>query len=318
MSQNKLEENEIESKGYFKDEEMHKLLLGVETRYREAAIALSEDQVSDMVFFIVTALASMRNNYLSFENACMFNIGAIGRKFKNQLENSDPSNSKETEYLAALIFRFVFEFHVVHPADVSSDLVHGINLVRAMSLEHPAGTEIEYAQHSMLIGVLRKYLHHEEIVSIKRLPSTIARAVELNAESERRLEAREEKLKKLEGALSKLKISYDFIELASGFSAMRARKAVEKHFNFACLLFLAVMLILPAALKVYAYYFELKIPEMDVYTAVSIVALELVFVFFFRVALHNFRSVRRRYFSWICVWRCSSLFKVMSIFQAKL
>ena len=161
-----------------------------------------------------------------------------------------------------------------------------------LNLDHRAASEIKYGQHSMLIGVLKKYLHHEDIVAIKKLPGTIERAVRINADSERTLNEGQQKVAHLAEGLKKLKIGSDFVELASGFSKMRTRKAIEKHFNFACLLLLAAMMISPAALKIYVYYAELKIPEIDVYTAVSIAALELVFVYFFRVALHNFRGVK--------------------------
>ncbi|NVZ55537.1 hypothetical protein HX797_04615 [Pseudomonas edaphica] len=279
------------SKGYFKDDEMHRLLHETESRYK-SAINTDGMDASDINFFIIRSLAAMRNNYIAFERDCLFNIEMIGRVFKEKLETIDPQNSKDSELLAAYIFRFVQEYEVSNPNDISDELRYGLRVMPDLNLDHRAASEIKYGQHSMLIGVLKKYLHHEDIVAIKKLPGTIERAVRINADSERTLNEGQQKVAHLAEGLKKLKIGSDFVELASGFSKMRTRKAIEKHFNFACLLLLAAMMISPAALKIYVYYAELKIPEIDVYTAVSIAALELVFVYFFRVALHNFRGVK--------------------------
>lgn len=278
--------------GFFSSSEMHRLLLETEQRFRKLVATDAGGKISDIHFFIIVSLGAMRNNFSYFESGCLFNIEMIGRSFRKLLEDVDPLKSSQYELLAAYLFRFVQEYQVTHPQQLSDELARGLTSIRRMTLEHPAGTEIEYGQHSMLIGVLKKYLHHEEIVAIKKLPSTIDRVIKANSDSEILLGEREERVKHLDGALKKIKISADFVELASGFSSMRFRKALEKHFNFFCLLVLATMLVSPAAYKVYAYYTETKIPTIDVYTAVSIAALELVFVFFFRVALHNFRSVK--------------------------
>ncbi|WP_236176102.1 hypothetical protein [Pseudomonas qingdaonensis] len=280
------------SDGFFSNNNMHRLLHEAEQRFRKVATTDEGGGVGDIHFFLIISLAAMRNNYISFEEGCSFNIEMIGREFEDLLEKVDPLDSGQCELLAGYVYRFVQEYEVTRGANLSEELANGLALIRKMDLKYPAGAHVEYGQHSMLIGVLKKYLHHEEIVSIKRLPSTIKRAVEVSSQSEILLAAREQKVKHLEGALKKIKVSSDFVELASGFSSMRFKKSIEKHFNFVCLLVLAISLMSPAAYKVYAYYMEKKIPDIDLYTAVSIAALELVLVFFFRVALHNFRSVK--------------------------
>ena len=164
--------------------------------------------------------------------------------------------------------------------------------MRSATFDSNASVHVDYAQHSMLIAVLRKYLHHDRIVSIKNLPILLDRAERVKKDGEDSLGKRVEKVKHLEAALDKIKIRYDFVELAAGFASMRFKKELEKHFNFLSLILLAALLVSPAALKVYFYYSKIEIPQIDIYTAVSIGALELIFVFFFRVALHNFRAVK--------------------------
>ncbi len=296
MPQDSIETEATLAKSYFGDTEMHRLLLEVEKRFKSEIDFEGEGEGEgcsrDISIFIIRSLSAMRNNYISFERGCPFNIEQIGRTFIEQLEKTEPRSSKDSELLAALLFRFVQEYEVSLPGNLSEELAHGLRMMRGLNLEFPAGSHVTYGQHSMLIGVLKKYLHHEDIVAIKKLPETIERAVKANSDSERMLGEREGRVASLTGKLKKLKIGLDFVELVSGFSRMRFRKSLEKHFNFICLLFLALILISPATLKIYAYYTELKIPEIDLYTAVSIAALEFVFIYFFRVALHNFRNVK--------------------------
>ena len=51
------------SKGYFKDDEMHRLLHETESRYK-SAINTDGMDASDINFFIIRSLAAMRNNYI--------------------------------------------------------------------------------------------------------------------------------------------------------------------------------------------------------------------------------------------------------------
>lgn len=286
-------EKDIESVGgFFTSSDMHKLLVDAEQRFKKVVTIDGEAGINDLYLFIIKSLTAIRNNYVSFERGCLFNIETIGRNFRELLEKIDTSDSDQVELLAAYLFRFIQEYEITSPQELSNELIHSLSFIRRMNLKNHAGFEMEYGQHSMLIGVLKKYLHHEEIVSIKSLPSTIERAIRLDSEIKKTLEEGQKKVKHLESALDKIKVSSDFVELVSGFSSMRSRKAIEKHFNFFCLLLLASFLTFPAAYKVYAYYAEIKTPEIDLYTAISIAALELVFVFFFRVALHNFRGIK--------------------------
>jgi len=288
--------NELKERAdvYFRDEEMQRGLSNVVQK-------LISDYSGDNGFlvagdnvlrFLVITLGSMRNNAKMFDGACAFNIEIIGSEFRDLVATIDLSKDSQVELLAALAYRFVTEFQVVFPGEVSAELAISASDVRSATFNSNASSHIDYAQHSMLIAVLRKYLHHDRIVSIKNLPTLLDRAERVRTDSEESLDKRVGKVKHLEEALDKIKIRSDFVELAEGFASMRFKKEIEKHFNFFSLILLAVLLVSPAALKVYFYYSKIDIPQIDIYTAVSIGALELIFVYFFRVALHNFRAVK--------------------------
>lgn len=248
--------------------------------------------VGDIERFAINALTSMRNNFKSYDAACRFNIDAAGRDFRELVETVDVNKPEKLELLAACAYRFVLEMQVTGENDLPDELSMGAHAMRSAELSYPASSHMEYAQHSMLIAVLKKYLHHEQLVSIKGLPILLERAERIKRESEEGLDKRVSKVSTLEGALEKIKIGADFVGLVKGFASLRFRKSIEKHFNFLCLLFLACFLISPAVAKIYVYYAEVPIPKVDIYTALSVAGLELLFIFFFRVALHNFRAVK--------------------------
>lgn len=278
---------------YFGEEGLQRsMALVVQEIKKKFANSDGSTVVSDIERFVINALTSMRNNFKSYDAACRYNIDAAGRDFRTLIETIDVSMPEKLELLAAYAYRFVLEMQVTLENNLPDELAIGAHAMRSAELSYPASGQMEFAQYSMLIAVLKKYLHHEDLVAIKGLPNLLERAERIKREAEEGIDKRANKVSRLEGALDKIKIGADFVELGRGFASLRFRKSFERHFNFMCLLFLACLLIFPAAAKIYVYYAGVSIPEIDLYTALSMAGLELLFIFFFRVALHNFRAVK--------------------------
>lgn len=247
---------------------------------------------SEIRRFLIESLGCMAKNVKLFDDACLFNIEALGQEFKKCIEGADLLNAADLQKLAGYTYRFIIEFQVVYSAELPDSLSIALHNYRACEKGVVATNHFEFAQHSMLIAVLKKYLHHKDLVSIRELPSLLDRSKRNTEEAKVDLQRRISEVDKLKKALDKQKTAFNFVLLNMGFRSMRFKKSLEKHFNFFGLLVLGGALISPAVAKIYFYYTKYELPSIDLYTALSVAALELLFVFFFRVALHNFRAVK--------------------------
>ncbi|AZL68822.1 hypothetical protein [Pseudomonas oryziphila] len=237
----------------------------------------------------------MAKNDARFDKACIFNIAINGNKFRSlvrQAASVENLSVRDVEVIAAYAYGFSVEYQVVDSADLPSDLAIAMQEFIKSELGAEAKGHVEYVQYSMLIGVMRYYLQGSDFVSIKNLPGLMKKAQDANKLVSQNVDSKLKEVKELEDALTKLKTKFNFVGLSQAFGQMRNYKRWERLYNFIGLILLGGAMISPAIAKIYCYYFEVPLPPMDIYTAVSVAALELLLVFFFRVALHNFRAVK--------------------------
>jgi hypothetical protein len=153
-------------------------------------------------------------------------------------------------------------------------------------------SQIRYAPHQMIIGVVQRYLYHPNLVAIKDLPGVIARSESEREKAESAIEERERRVSALAENLVKYETAFNFVGLYAGFLSMKKTKVAERDWNFRYLIGLGLLLTLPFAAKLYLMFFPASGPSLDFSGIATLVGAELLFIYFFRVALHNFRSIK--------------------------
>ena len=187
---------------------------------------------------------------------------------------------------------------VYSPADPSFEVRKIGNFVDE-NLELFAGNDrqqITFARYSMPVQVAKKLLNDPAIAEFRKFSETVLAATKLKADWDSELDQRRLHVDALKQGLEDATSTYNFVGLVDGFRHLAASKIMERRVAFWSLLALAALMIAPPIAQI-AYV--LSHPDtiesrkgLLLYTLPTILAIEVILVYFFRVVLAQFRSVK--------------------------
>ncbi len=264
---------------------MHKVRGGLDA-IRDSA----NDKHKFLLEFIAVTLFHMHNNSSSFDERCIMNIASIGDKFIEDVRSFDLSE-ESSEFLFASCYRFVIEYQLSTPNSISSELL--AVLARVSDFEYARGAnQIRYAGHQMLINIVQHYMYHPSLVSLKNLPEVIQRSETEREKSEKSMTDREVRVNALAEKLETYETAFNFVGLYSGFKSLKSTKVSERRWNFCFLLVLGVALLLPVVAKFTTLTGATVKSDPDWIGLAALAGLGILLLYFFRVALQNFRSIK--------------------------
>lgn len=240
--------------------------------------------------FIGVTLFHIHSDPESFDERCVMNIAALGDKFMDEVANLH-LGEEDAEHLFAYCYRFVIEYQLSSPHQISSELLS--ILTRVSDFEYSAAaTQVRYAGHQMLINVVQHYLYHPSLASLKNLPEVIQRSEIERENAEKSIIDRETRVNALAEKLETYETAFNFVGLYAGFKSLKTTKVSERRWNFFFLVVLGVLLLLPVVVK-FASLINAPVKiEPDLIGLAALAGLELLLLYFFRVALQNFRSIK--------------------------
>lgn len=162
----------------------------------------------------------------------------------------------------------------------------------SLNLTPSVASQIRYAGHQMVVGVIKSYLHHPEMVDLKELPALLKKARTEQDQFKKDYTQRKVKVDELKGALDNYQDAFNFVGLHKGFGELKERKEKEKERGVFLMGVLVVLMLLPFIVKFLNILFAdgLVVVSLDSY--VLLVGFELLLMYFFRIVLHNFKSVQ--------------------------
>lgn len=128
--------------------------------------------------FVISLLFSIDMNSDVFDACCRFNIDGVGEQFLRRVEELRIDDEIALDELFSLAYRFAIELKLVSPSAISDDLSSLIHEIPQYTFAETSQSQIMYAEHQMVIGVVGMYLHHPDMVDLKRLPAVVTRSEE--------------------------------------------------------------------------------------------------------------------------------------------
>ncbi|MDI9272497.1 hypothetical protein [Stenotrophomonas sp. PFBMAA-4] len=261
------------------------------------------DVSPDFIKQLSILISLIVDNRKTFEDNCEYNISHVGKKFKSDIENylSSLSAIDAVEVLGDI---FVCSYRFLCEADLRMGLqenfdVSGIHRFVDENLIHFSPRmkrQLIYASHLMPARMAHEMLSSPGLEGFKNFSSTIDKAEKLKKTWDDEFEQKRLLIDGLSENIKNLTSEYNFVGLVDGFRALRSEKVVELRGAFTALMLLGVaMIVLPAAqiLMVLA-----NLEYLDAHKSVlmyfipSIVAIELMILYFFRVVLVQYKSVK--------------------------
>jgi hypothetical protein len=266
---------------------------------RADAAASDSSQVARTLLQIIELMIS---NASRFDEYCTANIDWIGDHFMREVREfpglSDDKRATSITSTFTSAYRFLCELEFTQPADPSFE-VRGIGNFVDENLELFTGNDrqqITFARYSMPVQVAKKLLNDPSIAEFRNFSQTVEAATKLKSDWDAELEQRRLHVDSIKQGLKDATSSYNFVGLVDGFRHLAKAKITERRVAFWSLMLLAIVMVLPPAAQV-----GFVIAQMDtigskrdllLYTLPTILAIEVILVYFFRVVLAQFRSVK--------------------------
>ena len=237
-----------------------------------------------------------------FDEFCVSNIEWIGANFFAEIANyfGLPSERREASLRSIFTsaYRFVCELEFANPVAPNFQIRSVMAYVQA-HLDDFSGVDRQqliFAAFTMPAQVAKRLINHPSIGDFRKFADTVESSRKLREDWDADIKRREDRLHALDQNLNKIESAYNFVGLVSGFQGLRRSKEDERKF---ALNWLAVISVLMVAIPVAQIGFVVsKLGIIDSYKLAltymlpTVVAVELVVLYFFRVVLGHFRSVK--------------------------
>ncbi|APC14596.1 hypothetical protein BLL42_02170 [Pseudomonas frederiksbergensis] len=252
------------------------------------------DDTFNALCFVREALNEMMLMPAIFDLSCDYNIKHVGAKFTESVQEVSAAESYEIDSLFSLCYRFVVEFELKSSTSMSSGLRSAWIELADMDLNDlkSASFQIRWAKNHMAIQMLREYINHPHMTSLKDLPKAIQASEDARIKSIDELSQREERVNALADKLKGYENAYNFVGLYQGFSNLRKDKASEKDLTFKFMVVLGICLVIVPLLKVLNVIEHSSDLVKESFAIAALLAFELMVVYFFRITLQNFRSTK--------------------------
>ncbi|MDP4073746.1 hypothetical protein [Acidovorax sp. A1169] len=266
---------------------------------RGIASASESNQIAKSLLQIVELMIA---NADRFDEYSASNIEWIGSSFMSQVRDfPELSEEKRLELIVptfTMAFRFLCELEFTQPSEPSFDVRRvGIFVDENLELfDARDRQQITFARYSMPIQVAKKLLNDPSIAEFRRFSQTVEAAKKLKADWDVELNDRQAHVNALKDGLKGVTSSYNFVGLVDGFRQLAAVKIIERRVAFCSLIVLAFLMITPPFVQIFYVLDHIDVVDSKkgvlLYILPTVVAIEVILIYFFRVVLGQFRSVK--------------------------
>lgn len=244
----------------------------------------------------------MISNAEKFDEYASLNAEWIGQGFIGEIKNYFALQAEKRPGAIRSIFtsayRFLCELEFTQPGEPSFEVRKVMNFVHD-NLEGFGGNDrqqLVYAAYTMPAQVAKKLIGHPSIADFRNFSDTVEASRKLKEKWDAELDERQKLLEGLTENIKKTTSEYNFVGLVHGFKGLKQKKETERRDSFISLIFVGcAMLALPLLQINFVMERLAQIEEHKatlVYSLPTIIAVEIVLLYFFRVVLGQFRSVK--------------------------
>jgi len=246
-------------------------------------------------------IGSILNNATEYDKSCQSNIGWIGNQFISSLisynENADDI-WLELQSIFTSAYRFICELEF----SIASDLNHDLSQVKKTVDDNLdlfndiEKSQIHFANLVMPTQVAKRLINHKNISEINLFNERYDSAISMKKTWDDELDLKTKEINQLKDKLDEYKTGFNFVGLYKGFDSLSTEKLKEKAWALRFLIGLGVLALLPATTEIYLFLFDTKLIKDNIsivfYSIFPIVTVQIILIYFFRVALLNFKSIK--------------------------
>jgi hypothetical protein len=257
-----------------------------------------ETQVGEHLKRLLTIII---NNAEKFDENCQVNIKWIGQYFMTGIMNSPGPESGKSLQVPAVFsaaYRFLCEFEFAIDSEISMELrqIKSFVTENLLSFSESEKRDLVFAHYIMPASIAKSLLQHSQLKDAHALSANLAAAETLRKTWDDEIAARTTEVNALKQQLDSAAASYNFVGLVDGFRRLVTQKNNEKRVAFITLVVIGLVIIVPLVLELVFVARNISLIEEFkgalLYALPALFALEILLVYFFRVVLTHFRSIK--------------------------
>lgn len=250
--------------------------------------------------FISSGLRIIHSSYLDFDRLAQFNIEILGSDFRAffSMDSNVYGDLREQIFIIFLL-RFIIEAEISGIRPSNSEYIHRvIQYIRSAreSFTPRNFVMFDYATNTMHIAIARHLYTSEGISVIKSYIEASKNAELLKRDLKDQIDTQLARVDILKEALESHKSEFNFVGLFQAFSNILNKKVWQRRWTLLSLVLLAFASLLPALTFFFTFILNstFKVEHKDdlIFIALSSTSWLFVFLYFFRVVLTNYKSVR--------------------------
>lgn len=250
-------------------------------------------------------LELIKNHDVFWDDICEFNITHIGSQLMSQIDNlfhQDQQTEIELniQSIYVMFYRFLCEanFKKTSNAQIAinvNNLITNIDdHIELFSMQ--LRSQIIYARTMMPAAILSDLLHHENLIEVKDFNKKIREITQLKTNWDNEISQKKQEVDNLKQSLDHYKTAFNFVGLYQGFENLYLSKSKELSWARWILATLGAASIMPVLIEIFLLMFRSKelfeYKELLLYAIFPTLTLQLILIYFFRVSLFNFKSIK--------------------------
>lgn len=261
-----------------------------------------DEAIDERVEVIIKILNFIKSASDYWDKNCIFNIDSIGTSYMNHLSKiySSDIDNKLINDVFIMSYRFLLEYNLNTPRKLDvkfqNILTRIYDEISSDGIYSELKSDLIYATYLMPSDIISKMIKSEEIQSFKKFSETHEKAISEQKNWKDYIHEQKKETTKILEVLKKYETAFNFVGLQKGFKDLRTSKTKEESFSLAFLFLLAALIILVPVLEVYYIWSNTgKIEQLRDIILISffpIATIEILLIYFFRVFLHNFKSIK--------------------------
>ncbi|NNB04709.1 hypothetical protein HBN83_02200 [Pseudomonas fragi] len=273
-------------------EAMREFLREIEGELSGVANA-NRESLHFMKKFVWLAIREIISRPREFDESCEFNISLFSQRFVDELKLYG-TNKKYAVSLFCYCYRFAAEFELKSETGLSEALRIAWQDITNLELsEYPeAKSQVSYANGQMTIQIVRSFLRDPAIDNFKSFAKNVDLVKHESLEFDRLYLERESRVSELEKRLKRSEQEYNFANLNNGFNGLKQAKVKEKILTLVAIWFFGALLLALPLVKLFGLLPTSENISLEIPNIIALFGVEILLVYFFRVLLHNFRSVK--------------------------
>ena len=243
---------------------------------------------------IVDEIANLPGTWDTF---CGFNVHHLGERFIDDLRNFSVSD-KDKEQINRIYtraFRFLCELDFTSPVNFELEIIKNEILNDAINNESEVRSQIIYASYMMPAHIVKSLFEHEKFEVISDFSAKLDNAEKLREDWDRELTAKHKSVEALGEKIDGIKTGFNFVGLYKGFGDLSNKKADELNLLFLSLTGMSVLILAPLVYEFFQFSVfsgEAGFQIAELLKLIPLVSMELIFIYFFRIILMNYRSTK--------------------------